>query len=66
MTVSFLFVNGAASVLLNAIDKEKAVTKIYIMAVIFNVCLNLVLIPMFSYDGEAISTVLSVKYLLSF
>ena len=58
-TVSFLFINGAAAVLLNAIDKEKTVTKIYIIAAIFNVCLNLVLIPMFSYDGAAIATVLS-------
>lgn len=58
-TVSFLFINGAASVLLNAIDKEKTVTKIYIIAAIFNVCLNLILIPMLSYDGAAIATVLS-------
>ncbi|ADC47374.1 polysaccharide biosynthesis protein [Methanobrevibacter ruminantium M1] len=58
-TVSFLFVNGAAAVLLNAIDKEKTVTKIYIIAAIFNVCLNLILIPRFSYDGAAIATVLS-------
>ena len=58
-TVSFLFVNGAASVLLNAIDKERTVTKIYILAAIFNVCLNLVLIPIYSYNGAAIATVLS-------
>ena len=58
-TVSFLFVNGAAAVLLNSIDKEKTVTKIYIIAAIFNVCLNLILIPRFSYEGAAIATVLS-------
>ncbi|WP_296869571.1 flippase [uncultured Methanobrevibacter sp.] len=58
-TVPFLFINGAASILLNAIDKEKTVTKIYIMAAIFNVCLNLILIPLYSYDGAAIATVLS-------
>ena len=58
-TVLFLFVNGAASILLNAIDKEKTVTKIYIIAALFNVCLNAALIPLYSYDGAAIATVLS-------
>ncbi|MBQ2961453.1 flippase [Methanobrevibacter sp.] len=58
-TVSFLFINGAGSILLNAIDKERTVTKIYILAAIFNVCLNLIMIPMLSYEGAAIATVLS-------
>ncbi|MBR4396571.1 MAG: flippase, partial [Methanobrevibacter sp.] len=58
-TVSFLYINGAATILLNAIDKEKTVTKIYILAAIFNVCVNLILIPIYSYDGAAIATVLS-------
>ena len=58
-TVSFLFVNGSAAILLNAINKEKTVTKIYILAAIFNICLNLVLIPMYNYNGAAIATVLS-------
>ena len=58
-TVLFLFINGTESVLLNAIDKEKTVTKIYIIAAAFNVCLNMVLIPAYSYDGAAIATVLS-------
>ena len=58
-TVLFLFINGAASVLLNAINQEKTVTKIYIIAALFNVCLNLILIPVYSYDGAAIATVIS-------
>ena len=58
-TVSFLFINGASSILLNAIDKEKTVTKIYIVAAIFNVILNFLLIPILSYNGAAIATVLS-------
>lgn len=57
--VSFLFVNGAASTLLNAISKESTVTKIYIFAAIANVILNLILIPIFDYNGAAIATVLS-------
>ena len=58
-TVAFLFVNGAASVLLNAIDKEFTVTKIYIVAAVFNVILNSIMIPNFGYNGAAIATVLS-------
>ena len=58
-TVSFLFINGAASTLLNAINKEFIVTKVYIAAAIFNVLLNLILIPMFDYNGAAMATVLS-------
>ena len=58
-TVIFLFVNGAASTLLNAINKEFTVTKVYIAAAIFNVLLNLILIPMFDYNGAAMATVLS-------
>lgn len=58
-TVSFLFINGAASILLNAIDKEKTVTKVYIIAALFNVALNFILIPHMNYDGAAIATVAS-------
>ena len=58
-TVCFLFVNGAASTLLNASNKEVSVTKIYCVAALFNVCLNLVLIPSYSYHGAALATVLS-------
>ena len=58
-TVCFLFVNGAASTLLNAISKEATVTKIYIAAAVFNVILNLILIPIFDYNGAAMATVLS-------
>ena len=58
-TVAFLFVNGAASVLLNAVDKEFTVTKIYIVAAVFNVILNSIMIPNFGYNGAAIATVIS-------
>ena len=58
-TVSFLFINGAASTLLNAINKEFTVTKVYIAAAIFNVLLNVILIPLFDYNGAAMATVLS-------
>ena len=58
-TVSFLFINGAASILLNAISKERIVTKIYIVAAVFNIIVNLIFIPSFGYDGAAMATVLS-------
>ncbi len=58
-TVCFLFINGAASNELNASHKEYSVTKIYIVAAIFNVVLNLFLIPNYSYIGASIATVLS-------
>ena len=58
-TVCFLFINGAASTLLNAINKEFTVTKVYITAAIFNVLLNVILIPLFDYNGAAMATVLS-------
>ena len=58
-TVCLLFVSGAGNTLLNASYKEVAVTKIYAIAAVFNVVLNLILIPYLSYDGAAITTVLS-------
>lgn len=58
-TVIFLFINGVAISLLNSIGKEFAVTKIYIIAAVFNIVLNYMMIPILSYNGAAITTVLS-------
>jgi O-antigen/teichoic acid export membrane protein len=58
-TVCFLFINGACSLVLNASHKEYSVTKIYTIAAVFNICLNLVLIPNFSVYGASFATVLS-------
>lgn len=58
-TVCLLFINGACGTLLNASHKEMTVTKVYFIAAIFNILLNLFMIPHYSYDGAAISTVLS-------
>ena len=58
-TVCLLFISGACNTLLNASHKEVTVTKIYTIAAIFNVVLNLIMIPYLSYDGAAITTVLS-------
>ena len=58
-TVVFLFINGVASSLLNSIGKEVSVTKIYLVAAVFNIVLNYILIPIYSYNGAALTTVLS-------
>lgn len=58
-TVCLLFVSGAGNNLLNASHKEVTVTKIYVIAAVFNVVANLILIPILSYNGAAITTVLS-------
>ena len=58
-TVVFLFINGVATSLLNSIGKEVSVTKIYLIAAIFNILLNYLTIPVWSYIGAAITTVLS-------
>ena len=58
-TIAFLFINGACSLILNASHKEYSVTKIYSIAAIFNVGLNLILIPKYSVYGASVATVLS-------
>ena len=58
-TVCFLFVNSACSLLLNASHEEYSVTKIYSIAALFNVALNLILIPKYSVYGASVATVLS-------
>ena len=58
-TLCFLFISGASNTLLNASHKEVTVTKIYAIAAVFNIVLNFFMIPHFSYNGAAITTVLS-------
>lgn len=58
-TVCLLFISGACNTLLNASHQEVAVTKIYAIAAVFNIFLNFFMIPYLSYNGAAITTVLS-------
>ena len=58
-TVCLLFISGACNTLLNASHKEVTVTKIYAIAAVFNIVLNFYMIPFLSYNGAAITTVLS-------
>ncbi|MBQ3473315.1 MAG: polysaccharide biosynthesis C-terminal domain-containing protein, partial [Methanobrevibacter sp.] len=57
-TIIFLFINGVTSSLLNAIDKEIDVTKIYIVVAFVNIVLNYFAIIIWSYNGAALTTVL--------
>ena len=58
-TVVFMFINGVGTSLLNSIGKEISVTKSYVIAAVFNIILNCILIPRYTYIGASISTVLS-------
>lgn len=58
-TVCLLFINGAGNTFLNASYKEVSATKIYAIAAVFNIILNFVMIPHLTYNGAAITTVLS-------
>lgn len=64
-TVCLLFISGACNTLLNASHKEVTVTKIYAIAAVFNIALNFVMIPYFSYNGAAVTTVLSDVLIVS-
>lgn len=63
-TVVFLFINGVATSLLNSIGKEFSVTKIYVIAAIFNIVLNYLSIPKYTYIGASVTTVLSEVLIL--
>lgn len=58
-TMCLLLISGPCNNLLNASHEELSVTKIYTLAAIFNIILNMFLIPYLSYNGAAITTVLS-------
>ena len=64
-TVCLLFINGACSMLLQASNKEVTVTKIYAIAAVFNIILNFFMIPYYSFDGAAFTTVMSDLLILS-
>ncbi|WP_407412907.1 flippase [Methanobrevibacter sp.] len=58
-TICFIFINSNAANVLNAAYKEYSVTKIACIAALFNIMLNLVLIPKYSFYGAAVATVFS-------
>lgn len=58
-TISLSFIDGVSMNLLNASHKEKYVTITFTIAAIFNTILNIFIIPKYSYNGAAITTVVS-------
>lgn len=63
-TLCFMFANAPAANLLTASFKEMEVTKLNFIAVIFNTVTNFFLIPKYSYNGAALTTVLTDFLLL--
>jgi len=60
----FSFVNGVTQYLLIAINQQRFITLSFVVAAVFNVGANLVLIPTLGYVGAAISTVASELVLM--
>lgn len=58
-TVSLAYMDGVCLNVLNASHKEKYVTFTFLIATIFNISLNLIFIPKYSYNGAATTTILS-------
>ena len=55
----FLFLSIINVYYLNAINKPAMNVKIFIVGAVINIILNLMLIPMYSYTGAAISSIIS-------
>ncbi|GAB4542273.1 MAG: hypothetical protein Kow0063_34040 [Anaerolineae bacterium] len=60
----FSFVNQITHYVLIAIDQQRFLTKAFIIGVVFNVAVNLVLIPRYGYRAAAITTIFSEWALL--
>jgi len=58
------FVNSVTQYVLIAIDQQRFLTKAFLIGVTFNVAANLIAIPLFSYKGAAVVTILSELALL--
>ena len=57
--VVFMYINGLTSNLLNSSNKQLTVTKITSVGAIFNILINLIIIPLWGFIGASISTVLT-------
>ena len=55
-SMAFIFVNTSFSVLLSSIDQQNIVAKVTGIAALFNIILNLILIPFYSFIGSSIAT----------
>jgi len=59
------FVRSPLTILLESTNKQLSVTKIFILGAIFNIFLNLIIIPKYSYVGAAITNILTDLVLLT-
>jgi len=60
----FSFINQVTQYVLIAIDQQRFLTKAFVIGVVFNVGVNLVLIPRYGYRAAAITTIFSEWALL--
>jgi O-antigen/teichoic acid export membrane protein len=60
----FSFVNSVTQYVLIAIDQQRFLTRAFVIGVTFNIVANLLVIPVYSYQGAAVVTVLSEFALL--
>jgi len=60
----FSFVNSVTQYVLIAIDQQRFLTRAFVIGVSFNIVANLIAIPLFSYQGAAVVTILSELVLL--
>ncbi len=58
-TIIFMFLNGLAGNLLGSVNKQPVVTAITCFGAVFNISLNLYLIPKISYIGASYATLLT-------
>ncbi len=62
--IVFMFVNGLSSNLLGSADNQLTVTKVTAIGAGANIAINLVVIPIFSFIGASVATVLTEFILL--
>lgn len=65
-TLPIAFMNGACLLMLNASHKERFVTLSLFIATAANIILNFIIIPKYSYDGAAFTSILSEILLFIF
>jgi O-antigen/teichoic acid export membrane protein len=58
-SIPIIFLNYILSTIMPAMNREKLLVKITFMAMIFNIILNLIIIPVYSYVGAAVVTILT-------
>jgi O-antigen/teichoic acid export membrane protein len=63
--LAFSYVNGVTQYALIAVDKQRRITKAFVVGVLFNLIANVVLIPHFGINAAAAVTVLSEVVLLA-